>query len=172
MIGQHSLCRHLWVGLFPSLSDNDYKCFRSDGPDLLRAKVLSFVSEKLLHQFPAFILKNASHNVCSRVHGVRGVVPVATLLVKGTIDDAGHLCPTDGSGTHRAGLYRDIEGAVGQVFPSEQIGCRCDGLHLGMGCHVVQRLCQIVCPRYDAPFAHHYRPNGDFTFLAGCFGFL
>ena len=128
--------------------------------------------EEALHERSGFVLEEPSIEANASGKELRSVKEVAELRFACPINNTLYPRPKEGTGTHRAGLYRDIEGAVGQVFPSEQIGCRCDGLHLGMGCHVVQRLCQIVCPRYDAPFAHHYRPNGDFTFLAGCFSFL
>ena len=53
-----------------------------------------------------------------KLEGMRGIGLVAAFHVGSTIDDAWNLRPPDGTGTHRAGLDGDVEGAFGQVFAS------------------------------------------------------
>ena len=95
------------------------------------------------------------------------VVVIAAFLVATAIDDAWYLAPSQGSGTHDTWLYGNVEGAVGQVFSSQFIGCSSDGLHLGMGRDVVQCLSQIVGTRNNMVLANHYGTNGYLAFFEG-----
>ena len=75
--------------------------------------------EEGLHQFAAVGFKDATGNDGLGVEGTGGIELVAALLVGRTIDDTGNLCPADGSGTHRAGLDGDVEGAVGEILATD-----------------------------------------------------
>ena len=66
------------------------------------------------------------------------------LIVGSTINYAGNLGPPYRSGTHGAGFNGDIECAVGKVFAAKSIGSGSDGLHLGMGGDIAERLGEIV----------------------------
>ena len=97
---------------------------------------------------------------------------ISSFLVGTAIDDSGYLSPTYRSSTHRAGLDGDVERAVGEILAAQRVGCSCDGLHLGMGRDVAERLCQIVRTGDDAVLAHDDGTDGDFTSFKGCQGFV
>lgn len=95
---------------------------------------------------------------------------ITPFLIEAAIDDARYLCPADGSGTHHTWLYGDIEGAVGEIFPSKEIGCRGYRLHLGMGGNIAEGLSKVMGAGDDPVLTNHYRPDGNLTFaicLAG-----
>ena len=94
---------------------------------------------------------------------------VAPFVVSGTIDDARNLCPSYGSCAHRAGFYGDVERTLREVFSSQSISRRRDGLHLRMSRHVVQRLREVVGTRDDAPLAHHHGAYGNLALAIGLF---
>lgn len=121
---------------------------------------LSFLPEKVHHQFPALLAQYSLHHLCLGMQGVGGILAVAPLVLAGSIDDAPHLGPPDGPGAHHAGFHGHVERAVGQVFAAEGIGSRRDGQHFGMRRHVVQGFRLVVGPRNDAPMAHHYGSYG------------
>ena len=89
------------------------------------------------------------------------------LIVGSTIDYAGNLGPPYRAGTHGAGLNGDIECAVGKVLATKGIGSSGDGLHLGMGGNIAERLGEIVGARNDAVLAYYYCPNGYLACLQG-----
>ena len=72
------------------------------------------------------------------------ILTITTLGVFPAINDTGNLRPPQGSGTHGTGLHGDVEGTVGQVLAAKGVGSGGDGLHLGMGSHVAERLRQVV----------------------------
>ena len=129
--------------------------------------LLSFFLKELLHELAAFFFKHATRDGATRVEGMRRIVAVAALFVATAVDDAGNLTPTQGAGTHGAGFYCDVKRAVRQVFAAQLVGGLCDGLHLGMGRHVVQRLCQVVGAGNDAVLAHDNGAYGDFALVVG-----
>ena len=98
---------------------------------------LSLVLEKLLHQLATFVFEDTTNGGTLGVQGVWGIHGKTTLVVVAAIDDAGNLAPTESTGTHHAGLYGDVEGAVCEVFAAQFVGSHGDGLHLGVSCHVV-----------------------------------
>jgi len=55
--------------------------------------------EESLHQLAALVFKDAAFDDGLGVKGVGRQVVVASLLVGGSVDDTGYLCPADGSGT-------------------------------------------------------------------------
>lgn len=128
---------------------------------------LSLVLKEVLHQLAALVLQNATSDGALGVQGMRGILMITALLVAAAIDHAGQLCPAQGSGTHRARLYGDVKRAVGQVLPAQLVGRRRDGLHLSMGRHVVQRLCQVVGTGDDAVLAYDDGTNGYLSFIEG-----
>ena len=128
---------------------------------------LSFLLEEVLHELAALFLEDAAGDAASGVQGAGSVVGIASFLVAAAIDDAWYLAPAEGTGTHGAGLYGDVEGAVGQIFASQLIGCSGNGLHLGMGCHVVQRLRQVVGTGYDAVLTDHHGADRYLALLKG-----
>ena len=85
---------------------------------------------------------------------------VASFIVGTPIDDTGHLRPSDGPGTHHAGLYGDVEGAVGEILAAQSVGSGRDGLHLGMCRHVAERLCEVMGTGDDTVFATTTAPMG------------
>ena len=89
------------------------------------------------------------------------------LIVGSTINYAGYLGPPYRTGTHGAGLNGDIECAVGKVFAAKGIGSSGDGLHLGMGRNIAERLGEIMGARYHAVLAYYYCPDGNLARLQG-----
>ena len=77
-----------------------------------------FLAKELLHQLAALFLKNAPCYCCLGVHGMWGIRVEAPFLVGTAIDNAGKLCPANGTGTHGARLHGDIKRAVCEVFAS------------------------------------------------------
>ena len=128
---------------------------------------LSLVFKELLHQLAALVFKDAGGDGATGVQGMRGIGRKAALLITTTIDDAWYLAPAEGSGTHRTGLYCDVEGTVGEVFATQFIGSHRDSLHLSVGGHVVQCLCQVMGTRYDAVLANDDGTNGYLALVVG-----
>ena len=106
------------------------------------------------------------------MHGLWRIRVVAPFLVETAIDDARNLRPTDGTGTHHAGLDGDIKRTLCEIFSAQQVGGRGDGLHLSMGCHVAERLCEVVTAGDNTLFAHHDSSDGNLTFLIGHAGLV
>ena len=94
---------------------------------------LSFSFEEVLHQGFAFLFQYSLAHRALGVKGIGGKTFEPTLFVASTKYHSAHLRPAYGSCTHDAGFYRYIERAVLQVFAAKRVGCRSDGLHLGMG---------------------------------------
>ena len=128
--------------------------------------------EKILHQLPTFFLKDATNDDSLGMHSLWRIVMIAALLIHSPIDNTRNLCPSDGSGTHRTGLYGDIQCTVSQVFPAKGVCSRGDGLHLSMGRHVAECFRQVVSPGDDTVFAYHNGPDGYFTCLIGDLGLV
>ena len=101
------------------------------------------------------------------MEGTRCQQMKTALVIRSTINYAGYLGPPYRTGTHGAGLNGDIECAVGKVFAAKGIGCGGDGLHLGMGGDIAERLGEIVSTRNDTVLAYYYRPNGYLARLQG-----
>ena len=106
------------------------------------------------------------------MHGLRGIGMIAPLFVETAIDNAGNLCPADGTGTHHTGLDGDVERAFCEILAAQQVGCRGDGLHLCVGCDVAECFRQVVTAGNDAVFAHHDGTDGYLAFLIGQTGFV
>ena len=106
--------------------------------------VSALLAEEVLHELSALFFQNAISNRSFGVQGAWRIELVAALLVATAIDDAWHLCPSSGAGTHGAGLYGYIECTVCQVFPPQRVGSSGDGLHLSVGGHVAERFRQVV----------------------------
>ena len=90
-----------------------------------------------MHELTTFVFQYTASDLTFGVQGMGRIVGVATLLVATAINNAGYLAPAQGSGTHRTGLYGNVERAVGEVFSPQFVSCSGDSLHLGMGCHIV-----------------------------------
>ena len=82
---------------------------------------LPTAAEEVLHQLAAVGGEDAADDGGLGVQGAGGILSVAALGVVAAVDDAGHLCPAQGSGAHGARLDGDVEGAVGQVFYNERL---------------------------------------------------
>ena len=89
------------------------------------------------------------------------------LIIRSTINYAGYLSPAYSTSTHGARLNGDIKCAVGEVFAAKGIGSSGDGLHLGMGRNIAERLGEIVSTRNDTVLAYYYRPDGNLARLQG-----
>ena len=134
-----------------------------------RTRLLPFLLEESLHQLGTFVGHDAGGDLCARMKGLGSKARVAALLVGCAIDDAADLRPSEGSGTHHARLHRDVERAVVEVLAA-QVLCRGgDGLHLGMGCDVVQQFGQVVTACDNLVAAHHYGSNRYLSLPIGCF---
>ena len=81
--------------------------------------ILSLALKEVLHELAALVFEYAASHGTFRMQGMRCIVGIATLLVATAIDNAGYLAPSQGSGTHGAGLYGDVERAVGEVLAAQ-----------------------------------------------------
>ena len=115
----------------------------------------------------AFFFKDAAFAFCFRVHHSRGIFTETAFGIVRAVDDTCDLCPSDGTCTHGAGLYSDVEGAFGKILTSQRIGCHCDGLHFGMCSRVNERLGQVVGTGNHLVFAYHYGTNRYLAFFKG-----
>ena len=102
--------------------------------------------------------------------GAGSYVVIATLVVGRAIDDASQLGPAKGAGTHRTRFDGDVERAVGQVFTAQLVGGSGDGLHLGVGGDVAERLRQVVGAGNNAVLAYDDRANGYLSLAIGSLG--
>jgi hypothetical protein len=123
-------------------------------------------AKKFGHQVAADFGLNARGNLRFGVeltaHGAE-----AALFVAGPVDDAANLGPKKSSSTHGTGFERDVERAVGEVFGTQVVGGRRDGLHFGVGRDVVELLREVVATRDDLVVAHHNSPHRHFVRLVG-----
>ena len=101
------------------------------------------------------------------MEGTRCQQMKTALIIRSTINHAGYLGPPYRTGTHGAGLNGDVKGAIGEVLAAKGIGCGGDGLHLGMGGDIAERLSKIVGTGYHAVFANHNCTNGYLARLEG-----
>ena len=85
-------------------------------------------------------------------------------------DDAPHPHVDEGSGAHGAGLFRDVEVAVGEaVVFQHALGLR-DGEHLGVGGGVFERLHLVVRAGDDAAFVDDHCAHGHLLALPRAVG--
>ena len=133
---------------------------------------LSFAAEEVLHQLRGFVGKQALGDFRLGVEHAGGVAAVAALRVFRPVDEAPHLCPGYGSGTHGAGFYGHVERALVQILGPEVVFGSGDGLHLSVGRGVAQRLGQVVCTGDDAFLADDDGSDGHFVFRIGPAGFF
>lgn len=103
---------------------------------------------------------------------MRCMVVVAPFLVGRAIDDALYLCPADGSGTHDAGLYGDVERTVGEVLAAKLVGGSCDSLHLGMCGDIVECLGEVMGTSDDLAVAYYDGTDGYLTLAVSLLCFL
>ena len=73
------------------------------------------------------------------MQSTRSIKAKTTFFVGSTINNATYLRPSDCTGTHGTRLKSNVECAVGQIFSTQSIGRRRNGLHFGVCCYVVQR---------------------------------
>ena len=125
----------------------------------------SFVLEKSLHQLPTVLGKHAAGDTRLGMQGTGCVFMVATFRVITAIDDARHLCPSQGTGTHGAWLHGDVECAVRQVLATQRVGSGGNGRHLRMGSDIAKSLCQVMGTRHHPLFAHHDTADGYLPFV-------
>ena len=133
---------------------------------------LPFLAEEVLHQLAAVGGEDAADDGGFGVQGAGGILAVAALGVVAAVNDAGHLGPAQGSGAHGARFDGDVEGAVGKVLAAEGVGSGGDGLHLGVGGDVVERLRQVVGTGHDALMADDDAADGDFALVEGPAGLV
>lgn len=77
------------------------------------------------------------------MEGPGGELLIASFLVTGTKDQPAHLGPSQGPGAHHTGFYGDVNRTLVEVFAAQLVGgCR-DGLHLGMGRHIIEQLGEV-----------------------------
>ena len=93
---------------------------------------------------------------------------IPPFLVAGTIYHAADLRPSQCSGTHHAGFYRNVEGAVFEIFSSQHVGSRSDCLHFGMSRNVGQHLRKIVGTRYDPVLTDDDGAYRNLVFIECC----
>ena len=106
------------------------------------------------------------------MHGLWRIGVIAPFLVETAVDNAWNLCPADGTGTHNTRLDGDVERTLGEILSAQQVGGRGDGLHLGMGRHVAERLREVMATGDDTVLAHHDGADGYLAFLKGHTGFV
>ena len=106
------------------------------------------------------------------MHGLWRIGVIAPFLVETAVDDAWDLRPADGTGTHHTRFDGDVEGALGEILPAQQVGSRGDGLHLGVGRDVAERLREVVATGDDTVLAHHDGTNGYLPLLIGHSGLV
>ena len=106
------------------------------------------------------------------MHGLWRIGVIAPFLVETAVDNAWNLCPADGTGTHNTRLDGDVERTLGEILSAQQVGGRGDGLHLGMGRHVAERLREVMATGDDTVLAHHDGADGYLAFLIGHTGFV
>jgi len=106
------------------------------------------------------------------MHGLWRIGVIAPFLVETAVDNAWNLCPADGTGTHNTRLDGDVERTLGEILSAQQVGGRGDGLHLGMGRHVAERLREVMATGDDTVLAHHDGTDGYLAFLIGHTGFV
>ena len=75
---------------------------------ILKSVFSTFVPEEVLHQLSAFLLQNTANDAAFGMQGMRSMVRIAPFFVTTAIDDAGNLAPSQGPGTHHAGLNSDV----------------------------------------------------------------
>lgn len=146
-----------------------------DEPPIYRkssCEKLSAVLEKVLHQQPAFFFENTCRDAAFGMQGAGSELMIAAFGVGSAVDDARYLRPSQCPCTHGAGLNGDVECAVGQVLAAQLVAGRRDGLHLGVGRRVGQRLCQVVGAGHDALFADDNCPDGYFSLCHSLLGFV
>lgn len=97
---------------------------------------------------------------------------IAALGIGGTIDDSVYLGPAEGSGAHHAGFDGDIEGAALEIFSTEKVGGRGDGLHLGMGGDIVEGFGEVGGAGDDAVATHDDGSDGYLVGIEGYAGLL
>ena len=106
------------------------------------------------------------------MHGLWRIGVIAPFLVETAVDNAWNLCPADGTGTHNTRLDGDVERTLGEILSAQQVGGRGDGLHLGMGRHVAERLREVMATGDDTVLAHHDGADGYLAFLIGHTGLV
>ena len=106
------------------------------------------------------------------MHGLWRIGVIAPFLVETAVDNAWNLCPADGTGTHNTRLDGDVERTLGEILSAQQVGGRGDGLHLGMGRHVAERLREVMATGDDTVLAHHDGTDGYLAFLIGHTGLV
>ena len=74
------------------------------------------------------------------------------------------------AGAHRAGLEGHIQRALIEVLASEKFRRRRKGLHLGMGCEVIQPFTEVVGARNHLPTSHNHGTDRYFVLLKSMLG--
>ena len=90
---------------------------------------------------------------------------IPPLLVAGTINYPAYLCPSQGSGTHHARFYGDIERAILQVLSAQHVGARGNGLHFGVGGYVGEHLREVVGTRDNPVLTYDDGSHGNLVFI-------
>lgn len=80
-----------------------------------------------------------------RMQAIWSQFTITFFRVTCTIDDAGDLTPTQGTGTHDTWFKCDVYCAVGKIFTSDGRLCRSQGLHFGMSSDVAKMLGVVMC---------------------------
>lgn len=136
------------------------------------AHSLSLVLEEPLHNLAAVVLKHSGSYFCLWMQHERGEGPVAALDVGCAIDDTRYLRPAEGSGTHRAWLYRYIKRTVGEILAAKLVCRHRDSLHLRVRGYIMECFRHVVRTRYNPSAADYNGTYGYLSYLIGSLSLL
>lgn len=132
----------------------------------------SFGLKEILHQLPTLIFHHSGSDAGLGMEGMGSIEGIAALGIGGAIDDSVYLGPAEGSSAHHARFDGDIEGAALEIFSTEKVGGRGDGLHLGMGGDIVEGFGEVGGAGDDAVATHDDSSDGYLVGIEGYAGLL
>ena len=132
----------------------------------------SFTTEKVFHQLPALLLHHPTNAFTPRMKRFGCIGLEATFGIRSAKDHSRNLCPTDGAGTHHTGLHRDIKRALVEILSPYRLCCGGDGLHLSMGGHIGEGLCEVMSPTDYPAGSYHHSTNRHLVFSKGFTGLI
>jgi len=122
--------------------------------------LLAFLLEELLHQCLALVGKHACRDCTFGMQGLRCKGLKTPLGVSCAEHDTGDLRPAYSACAHDTRLNGDVEGATLQVLAVECLGGGGDGLHLGVGGHVVEQLREVMAATDDLIVGYDHATHG------------